>query len=114
MVALCLGSPSAAPFLPSVITVASPPSVPSSTLTSSIRVSEAQVRMSPDHKRAHVRWTALPGREQAAAHDLQRSAVTLRQAVSRLLGLKHTPALLFHSTALAPEDAGIEAAFEAR
>ena len=54
-----------------------------------------EVRMSPDLRRAYVRWSVMEGHEELMERELARSAVPLRSCVATLVGLKHTPELHF-------------------
>ena len=55
--------------------------------------------MSPDLRRAYVRWSVQPGQEERMQRELARSAVSLRSAVAKLVALKHTPELHFRCDA---------------
>ena len=55
--------------------------------------------MSPDLRRAYVRWSVLPGEEERMQRELARSAVSLRSAVAKMVALKHTPELHFRCDA---------------
>jgi len=74
------------------------------------------VHMSPDLRRAYVRWSVLPGLEERMQRELARrcggpplllaadrsrslSAVPLRSAVAKLVALRHTPELHFRCSA---------------
>ena len=70
--------------------------------------------MSPDLRRAYVRWDALPGQAERTERELVRSAVPLRAVVARLVGLKHTPELHFRRNTLSDERRRMDDAWQAR
>jgi hypothetical protein len=70
--------------------------------------------MSPDLRRAYVLWDAAPGQEERTERELVRSAVPLRTAVAKLVGLKHTPELHFRRNTVTLERRLMDEAWQVR